>query len=148
MTEPTQPVADAPAGSDPAEPTTPPVVDEPDTFPRAVVEDLRRENAEHRTKAARADKATAALVDAYAASAGLLADPSDLARYADPGDLVDDDGVPDADRIREAVQTLVTERPHLRTRRPAEGTDVGQGARNTTGGAFDVSDVMRSLAGG
>lgn len=87
-----------PQGCRPTEPAPDEVTPEPDTFLRAAVKELRRENADHRARAARADEASNELVEAYAAGAGLLPYPSDLARYADPADLVDEDGLPDPTR--------------------------------------------------
>jgi hypothetical protein len=45
-------------------------------------------------------------------------------------DLTDDDGLPDVERITEAVKALVARKPHLARRRPTG--DVGQGARPET----------------
>lgn len=51
---------------------------EAETFPRKVVEDLRRENANYRTRAQRADDLAARLHTSLVAATGRLADPSDL----------------------------------------------------------------------
>ena len=58
------------------------------------------------------------------ATASILTDPSDLPL---DGDLVDDDGLPDTEKITEAAKALVSHKPHLALRRPTG--NVGQGAR-------------------
>jgi hypothetical protein len=99
--------------------------DEPDpnaeTFPRNYVDKLRRQNAEHRKRAATAaeetDRLARALFTERVAALGLLADPADLAYDADALDS------PDA--LRAAAEALLAARPHLRTRRITQR--VGQG---------------------
>lgn len=105
-----------------AVPETPPGEAEPETFPRAYVEELREEAAGHRVKAQRADELSRRLTVAYAAATGRLADPSDLA-YSD--ELLDDDGMPDQEKIAAAIDALVSRKPHLG--RPSG--DIGQGFR-------------------
>src|SRR4051812_45893695 len=75
--------------------------EEPDTFPRAYVEQLRREAAEHRKKAAQVDTMREALQAAYLrlGTQGILHDPEALA-WSD--DFTGEDGVPDLERIRAA----------------------------------------------
>lgn len=98
--------------------------DEPETFDREYVQKLRDEAAGHRVKAKRADALAAALVTAQAAGTGRLVDPTDLPFSEE---LLDDDGVPDPDKVGAAVEELVRRKPHLAARRPRG--DVGQGAR-------------------
>lgn len=112
-------------------------------FARAYVERLRAENAEHRTKAKRADELAARLLAATVASAtaGILADPTDLPAG---DDLYDDDGFPDADRITEAAKELVSRKPHLADRRPSG--PVEQGPRDQPADV-SLARIMRTLAG-
>lgn len=116
-----------------------------DTFPRAYVEKLRAEAAEHRVRAKRADDLAARLLETTvrSAAASILADPADLLLHTDDADLVDDDGFPDADRIIEAAKTLVATKPHLATRRPTG--DIDQGTRGTTG-TVNLADMLRTRA--
>lgn len=105
------------------EPTETPETPEPegDTFPREYVERLRRENAEQRTKAKRADDLAARVFRLEVAATGRLADPSDL-----PYDeaLLDDPAA-----LASAIDALLTAKPHLASRRPRG--DVDQGVRET-----------------
>jgi hypothetical protein len=114
---------------------------EPETFDRAYVENLRAEAAEHRVKGKRADALAARLVTSLAASTGRLADPSDLPYDAA---LLDDDGMPDGDKVTEAVEALLAAKPHLASRRPTG--DVGQGARSEAEGV-SLAGLLRAGAG-
>lgn len=119
--------------------------DSSDTFPRQVVEDLRRENARYRQRAGRADEALRRLLETTVRSAAAdhLADPGDLLAFGDTDGLLDDDGWPDADRIVTAARELAQERPHLAPRRPRG--DVGQGAAGS-GGSVDLAALLRDRA--
>lgn len=136
----TEPAETAPEGTEPPE-TTEGTPEDPETFPRAVVEELRRENAEQRVRAKRGDALAQRLVLAYAQALGRLADPSDL-----PYDeaLCDDDGIPDPAKIADAVDELLGRKPHLADRRPRG--DVGQGATGETAGV-DLAGMLRARAG-
>ncbi|HEU0103226.1 MAG TPA: hypothetical protein VFR07_12990 [Mycobacteriales bacterium] len=98
--------------------TTPAEGGDPETFPRAYVEDLRRESAGYRDRARLADALGRRLHVALVAATGRLADPTDLpyeqAHLDDPAAL------------EAAIADLVARKPHLADRRPAG--DVGQGA--------------------
>ena len=122
-------------------PETPEIGSE--TFSRAYVEKLRAENAEHRTKAKRAEVLASRLLAATVekATTGILADPTDLP-VSD--DLYDDDGFPDADKITEAARALVERKPHLADRRPS--APVEQGPRGQPA-EVDLAGMVRSLAG-
>jgi hypothetical protein len=128
---PTDPKPSANGGSEPeteSEQPPPeqqtPQAEQSETFDRPYVERLRTEAAEGRVKGKRADALAAALVSAYAAQSGRLADPSDLA-FSD--DLLDDDGLVDTAKVEAAVEALLVAKPHLASRTPLG--DVGQGAR-------------------
>jgi hypothetical protein len=96
--------------------------EEQDTFPRDYVEKLRKESADYRTRAQRAEEAEKRLHDLAVAQAvsGILVSADELhwrEEFADP------DGWPDHDKIRAAAEDLVQQRPYLG--RPSG--DVGQG---------------------
>lgn len=97
---------------------------QPETFSREYVENLRAEAAEQRVKGKRADALAARLATAHAAATGRLADASDLA--FDEA-LLDDDGLVDPAKVEAAVEALLAAKPHLASRTPRG--DVGQGAR-------------------
>ena len=69
---------------------------------RAEVRRLRDEAAESRVRSKRADTLQARLVRAYAEGSRLLADADDL-RLDDPSSVLDDDGIPDPAKVRQAV---------------------------------------------
>lgn len=123
MTTPAEPT------TDPAEPTDPATDDEhldddAETFPRAMVDKLRDENAKLRLRAQQSDE-LAERVDTLGKrlhaelvkGTGLLADPTDLA--FDASHLDDDEA------LTTAIETLTTSKPHLRSRKVVG--DVGQG---------------------
>lgn len=107
---------------------------EPETFPREYVEKLRQESAKHRQRASDRDALAERLHVAQVAALGRLADPTDLA-YSE--DLLD----PDA--LREAVDDLLSRKPHLASRRPVG--DVGQGA-TATPDSVDLAGLLRARA--
>jgi hypothetical protein len=106
------------------------------------VEDLRRESAGYRDRAKRADALAERLLAASVATAtaGILADPSDLPAS---DDLLDDDGFPDPEAIATAARSLVERKPHLGDRRPT-GT-VDQGAREGAE-TINLAGMIRGLA--
>jgi hypothetical protein len=116
------------AGAQP--PSEGPPEAEGDTFPRAYVEQLRRENAERRTRAeeteARNAKLVRGLLVAEVRADGRLADPADLLDGADAAALLDDDGGVDPEKVKAAVSELLGRKPHYARRISG---DVGQGAR-------------------
>lgn len=93
--------------------------EEPDTFPRSYVEELRKESARYRERAKTADDLAARLHSSLVAATGRLADPSDLP--------FDDAHLADANALTAAIDDLLASKPHLASRRPTG--DVGQGAR-------------------
>ena len=100
---------------------TPETPEDGDLFPREYVERLRRENAEARTKAKRADDLAARVFRLEVAATGRLADPSDLP--------YDDALLEDPEALTAAIDALLTSKPHLASRRPRG--DVDQGVRDT-----------------
>lgn len=96
----------------------------PDTFTREYVQQLRAESAEHRRKAADAaaqsDAVRRELWRARVEALSLLADPTDLEYDADALD--------DSDRIRELADALLTDKPHLRSRKITGRAGQGEGS--------------------
>lgn len=121
--------------------------DDGDTFDRAYVEKLRKEAGDYRVRAKRADALAAKLLETTIADAtrGILADPTDLrANLANETELLDDDGDPDADKIKNAAQELVKTKPHLGDRRPKG--EVDQGARDEPA-SVNLASMLRERAG-
>ncbi|OCH82293.1 hypothetical protein [Gordonia sp. UCD-TK1] len=107
-------------------------IEDPDTFPRSYVEQLRQENGKYRQRAQRADELANRLHRALVEQTGRLQDPSDL-----PFDETHLEG----DNLTAAIDELLAKKPHLAARRVAG--DVGQGA---SVGKGDVS--LLGLLGG
>lgn len=84
--------------------TAPAPAPKSDTFPAAVVKELRDENAKLRIRGKKSDELKTRLAHALAAQTGRLADPTDLP-VSD--DLLDDDGYPSAAKVSEAVDALL-----------------------------------------
>lgn len=138
MTQPSETETGQPAESD-AETTEPDDATtdtDPETFPRSVVEELRRENAEQRVKAKHADDLARRLHLALTTATGRLADPTDL-----PFDEVH---VDDPAALTVALDELLGRKPHLASRRPSG--DVGQGATGQTD-SVDLAGILRARAG-
>jgi len=110
--------------------------EEPETFPRKVVEDLRKENAAYRVKAARADVLAERLHTALVTATGRLADPSDLP--------FEEAQLEDAAALDAALDALLARKPHLASRRPSG--NVGQGATSTGNGTVDLGGMLRQRA--
>lgn len=105
-----------------------------DTFPRAYVEDLRRENANYRTRAQQADQLAQRLHTELVRQLGALQDPSDLP--------FDEAHLEDPESLQSAVDALLAQKPHLRSRRVSG--DIGQGATQSAGSV----DLLGLLRGG
>ena len=111
---------------------------EAETFPRKVVEDLRRESAGYRDRAktaeVRADELARALFTARVEATGKLADATDLDYNAD---IVDS---PEA--IAAAIDALIEAKPHVKARRLSG--DVGQGQRGNPATAPSFAAMLNS----
>ncbi len=107
---------------------------------RAEVRRLRDENSTARVRGARADDLARALVTAYAETTGRLADPSDLP-YSD--DLLNGDGLPSRDAVNDAINALLTTKPHLATRRPSGVIEQGATEEPT---AASLAAILRANA--
>lgn len=129
-----EPIEDTPEETeDDAQTTDNEAEQESETFDRPYVEKLRREAAESRVKAKRADDLAAALWTARVTATGRLADPTDL--------VMPDDADPlDEDAVTAAVDDLLERKPHLASRKPRG--DVGAGA-TPAGGTVDLAALMR-----
>lgn len=108
--------------------------DDADTFSREYVEKLRQENGKYRQRAQRADQLGHRLHRALVTADGRLQDPTDL-------DYDDEHLTDDGASLTQAIDDLLTRKPHLAARRPTG--DVGQGATATTTGV----DLMGILGG-
>lgn len=114
---------------------TDPIEDEPETFPREYVEKLRREAADHRARAKRADDLARELFTTKVAALGRLADPTDL-EYSD-------ELLADPEKLSEAVDSLLSRKPHLASRVPRG--NVGQGASGASG-SINLAGMLRARA--
>lgn len=108
---------------------------DPETFPREYVQDLRSENARYREKAKTADTLARRLHVALVAATGRLADPDDLP--------FDESHLDDPDALTAAIEELLERKPHLKSRRVVG--DVGQGAGGPSADV-DLAGLLRGLA--
>lgn len=123
---------------EPQEPTEEQEPDtEPDTFPRSVVEDLRKEAAKYRDRAKAADDLREALWQARVAATGRLADPTDLVMPEDADPL-------DAEAVDAAVDELLARKPHLAAR--AVAGPVGAGESGGNDDYVDLAGILRARA--
>jgi hypothetical protein len=97
--------------------------DGPETFDRDYVSKLRQESAKHRTRAKQADDYAQRLHAQLVKADGRLADPTDL--------TFDEEHLTDPEKLTAAIDSLLEAKPHFKTRKPAAGTDIGQGNRGT-----------------
>jgi hypothetical protein len=103
---------------------------EPETFDKAYVEKLRRENASKRKEKEELETKYKTsirnmLIETEAAS--ILADPNDLLLYNPDLDVFDEEGNAVADKVREAAHALRELKPHLAAKQ--FGQDIGTGNR-------------------
>lgn len=107
--------------------------EEPETFPRSYVEDLRQENGKYRQRAQQADTYAQRLHTELVRATGRLADPTDLPFDAEHLD--------DADKLAGAIDELLASKPHLASRRPTG--DIGQGDRGPASGSFSLLGMLK-----
>lgn len=107
--------------------------DEPETFPREVVEKLRQENGRYRQRAQRADDLAQRLHLELVRATGRLADPTDLP--------FDEAHIDDPDALADAIDELLARKPHLATRRPTG--DIGQGQRGSAAQPFSLLGLLK-----
>ena len=132
VTEPETLETQAPDEPTESEPTPEP---EPDTFPRAYVEDLRKENADYRNRAKAADDLAKRLNTELVRATGKLADPTDMP--------FDAEHLEDPDKLAASIDQLLSVKPHLKARRIVGA--VGQGESGTTTGV-DLLGIMQGRA--
>ncbi len=106
---------------------------EGDTFPRAYVEDLRKESAGYRTQARELQER---LHRVSVEQTGSLADPADL-----PFDAAH---LESPEALQAAITALLEAKPHLKARRFVG--DVGQGNRESATAGVDLLGILRSRA--
>ena len=106
-----------------------------ETFPRSVVEKLRQENGRYRQRAQQADAYAARLHTELVRATGRLADPTDLPFDAEHLD--------DAETLTAAIDALLTDKPHLATRKPSG--DIGQGNRGGASEPFSLLGTLKSM---
>ena len=107
---------------------------EGDTFPRAYVEDLRKESAGYRTRVRELQER---LHRMSVEQTGSLADPADLP--FDPAHL----DSPEA--LQAAIAALLEAKPHLKARRFAPDA-AAQGAKGQASGGVDLLGMLRANA--
>lgn len=117
---------------------------EPETFDKAYVEKLRRENAAKRKEKEEVEtKYKTRIRDMVIKSeaGAILADPNDLLLHNPELDIFDEEGNPVADRVREAAHKLREAKPHLAARQ--FGADIGTGDRGKeTKHIRDFNDML------
>lgn len=106
---------------------------EPDTFPRAVVEDLRKENGKYRQRAQRGDAYAQRLHAEIVKATGRLADPTDIE--------FDEAHLDDPEALTEAIDELLARKPHLASRKPVG--DIGQGQRGSAAEPFSLLGLLK-----
>lgn len=109
---------------------------EPETFPRSYVEDLRQENGRYRQRAQQADQYAQRLHTELVRATGRLADPTDLAFNTDHLD--------DPASMTAAIDELLARKPHLVNRRPTG--DIGQGVVSGETANVDLAAILRQRA--
>jgi hypothetical protein len=107
--------------------------EEPESFPREVVEKLRHENAKYRQRAQQADTLARRLHTELVRATGRLADPTDLE--------FDEEHLDDPDALTSAIGDLLDRKPHLASRRPVG--DVGQGNRGSSSEPFSLLGLLK-----
>lgn len=110
--------------------------EEPDTFPRSYVEELRQENGKYRQRAQKTDELVQRLHTSLVAATGRLADPSDLE--------FNEAHLDDEEALNAAVEDLLARKPHLGARKPRG--DVGQGITSGSSDTVDLAGLLRSRA--
>lgn len=106
---------------------------EPETFPRSYVEELRQENGKYRQRAAQGDQYAQRLHTELVRATGRMADPTDLPFDAEHLD--------DPEKLTAAIELLLSNKPHLATRRPAG--DIGQGPMSGASSTVDLAAILR-----
>lgn len=111
------------------------ITGDPETFPKAYVEKLRKEAADNRVKAKNADNLAARLHTSLVASTGKLADPSDLP--------FDEAHLDDPEALDAAIEELITAKPHLASRTPRG--NIGQGVSGKAEDDFSLAGWLGGM---
>lgn len=111
------------------------ITGDPETFPKAYVEKLRKEAADNRVKAKNADNLAARLHTSLVASTGKLADPSDLP--------FDEAHLDDPEALDAAIEELITAKPHLASRTPRG--NIGQGVSGKSSDDFSLAGWLGGM---
>ena len=106
--------------------------EEPETFPRSYVEDLRQENGKYRQRAQTGDLYAQRLHTELVRATGKLADPTDIP--------FDETHLDSPDSLADAIDELLARKPHLASRRPIG--DIGQGAAPSAS-TVDLAALLR-----
>lgn len=117
------------------ESTTTDTPEDAETFPREYVEKLRDENAKYRQRAGQSDELAQRLHLEMVKATGKLADPTDLP--------YDEEHVRDAPKLLDAIDALLTAKPHMANRKPTG--DIGQGV-SAASDTFSLSGLLRTNA--
>lgn len=108
--------------------------DQSDTFDRPYVESLRADIAKYRTKSKRAEDLAQRLHTELVRASGRLADPADL-EYRE-------EHLDDPEMLSAAIDSLLEERPHLKSR--LLRGDVSQGNRSENSLPADFSTLLHT----
>lgn len=109
--------------------------EETETFSRSYVERLRDENAKLRVRAQRSDELGHRLHRALVEQTGRLADPADVE--------FDPEHLDDTEKLTAAIDSLLSAKPHLRSRTPKG--DVGQGNRGQAEQPINLLATLKAL---
>lgn len=111
---------------------------EPETFSAEYVKQLRQEAATHRIRAKRTDEANERMVRTIAEMDGRLINADE---FALSDDMLDDDGIVDPSKVREAIGSLLDAKPYLAKRTPT--TPLPMGVRQTDEPAPSLFQMVR-----
>lgn len=111
------------------------LTEDPEAFPREYVVKLRKENASFRERAKRADDLAHRLHTSLVEATGKLADSRDLP--------FDETHIEDPAKLSEAIATMLADRPHLASRKPAG--KIGQGV-TTIPDTISLGGLLRAGA--
>jgi hypothetical protein len=121
--------------TDQPEPETAAIADDPESFPREYVLQLRDEAAKYRVRSRWADELGQRLHVELVRATGRLADPTDLPYR--------EDYLQDPEALAKAIDDLLARKPHLASRKPVG--EIGQGAAPSAG-SVDLAGMLRQRA--
>ena len=118
-----------------AEPVAADPLEEPESFPKEYVLQLRDEAAKYRVRSRWADELGERLHVELVRATGRLADPTDLP-YSE-------EYLQDPKALERAIDSLLQRKPHLASRKPVG--EIGQGA-TPSAGPVDLAGMLRQRA--